>query len=85
MNLSSMMLEITVSVLGLGVLLLDLWTPRSANGSLVTLRQGCCFLSLRDLPGAAASGNVDPTASMMAFDSLGWFFKRFFILAAILC
>ena len=85
MNLSSMMLEITVAVLGLGVLLLDLWMPRERKRELGYAAAGLLFFVFAGtclVPQPVAA--LDPAASMMAFDSLGWFFKRFFILAAIL-
>ena len=90
MNLSLMSLEISVVALGLGVLLADLWLPQerkrmlgyvaAATLGLLLLNtfSGCCSCSLTDgLPGSAAGG-------MFIQDGLAVFFKRFFLLAAVI-
>lgn len=86
MNLSLMSLEIAVVVLGLGVLLADLWLPaerRRAVGYVAaavlvlllvaSFGQGCVFHP----EGVSADG-------MFVADALAMFFKRFFLLAAAL-
>ena len=85
MNASLMILEIAVMLLGLGLLLLDLWTPADHKR----------FLGY----GAAAGLTIVLSYSLIKFDSgtvqfafghsyvldgLALFFKRFFLLAAIM-
>ena len=86
MNLSLMSLEISVVALGLGVLLADLWLPAERKRALgyaaaavlgllllASFGHGCLF----NQSGSTASG-------MFMQDALAVFFKRFFLLAAIL-
>ena len=81
---SLLILEIAVLVLGLAVLLLDLWTPapqKRALGYGAALALGFVL---------AYSFKLDASTAQFAFhdsyvlDSLALFFKRFFLLAAIL-
>src|SRR5258708_4028868 len=85
MNASLMILEIAVLVLGLGLLLLDLWTPADHKrflgyGAAVAL---ACVLGYSFF-------KFDSSTVQFAFghsfvmDGLALFFKRFFLLAAIL-
>jgi len=84
MNASTMFLEIAVLVLGLALLLLDLWTAPERKrwlgyGAALGLLLLFCY-SLR----------LDASAVQLAFngsyilDGFGLFFKRFFLLAAII-
>lgn len=86
MNLSLMSLEIAVVLLGLGVLLLDLWiAPQHKRklgyaAALVVLAIFVCSFArdfmLVDAPQFTASGSY-------VLDPLAIFFKRFFLIAAI--
>jgi NADH-quinone oxidoreductase subunit N len=86
MNLSLMSLEVAVVLLGLGVLLLDLWTaPQHKRklgyaAALVVLAIFACSFArdfmLVDEPQFTASGAY-------VLDPLAIFFKRFFLLAAV--
>ena len=75
-----MILEIAVVFLGLGMLLLDLWTPVESKrklGYAAVIAVGLIFLW---------SFRVTPEAShqqMYVLDSLALFFKRFFLLSAL--
>src|SRR4051812_48883346 len=86
MNTSLMILEIAVLVLGLGLLLLDLWTPPERKrllgyGAVVGLAivLGYSFLKF----GLAASPQ-STFGHAYVLDGLALFFKRFFLLAAII-
>jgi len=83
MNASLMILEIAVLVLGLGLLLLDLWTPPEQKrqlgyGAALAVAVVLCY-----------SFRLDVSQAQYAFgqsyvlDGLALFFKRFFLLAAI--
>ncbi|MBI3878620.1 MAG: NADH-quinone oxidoreductase subunit N [Verrucomicrobia bacterium] len=84
MNYSLISLEIAVALLGLGVLLLDLWIPAERRRSLG-------YLAAAGLTGILLfSLNLSATEAQFAFgkmyvlDALALFFKRFFLVAAIL-
>jgi NADH-quinone oxidoreductase subunit N len=86
MNLSLMSLEIAVVALGLAVLLADLWLPaarRRALGYAAAAALGLLLLAsfghgcLFNPTGSTAGG-------MFVADGLAIFFKRFFLLAAVL-
>ena len=86
MNTSLMILEIAVLVLGLGLLLLDLWTPVERKALLgygaavalaIVLGYSFFKFSLSAEPQFAFGHSY-------ALDALALFFKRFFLLAAIL-
>src|SRR5688500_13519870 len=85
MNVSLMILEIAVLVLGLALLLIDLWTVPEGKrylgyGAAVAL--GLLF--------AYSFVRFDSSATLHAFggsyvvDGMALFFKRFFLIAAIL-
>jgi NADH-quinone oxidoreductase subunit N len=87
MNASLMSLEIAVVLAGLGILLLDLWTAPQhkrrlgyAAALIVACIFACSFIgsfeNLRDAQFAASGSYV--------FDGLALFFKRFFLIAAVL-
>jgi NADH-quinone oxidoreductase subunit N len=84
MNASLMSLEIAVVLLGLGFLLLDLWTPAAHK------RKLGYFAALGLLGVLAWSFRSDVSDAQFAFnntyvlDPLALFFKRFFLVAAIL-
>ncbi|HWY77898.1 MAG TPA: proton-conducting transporter membrane subunit, partial [Verrucomicrobiae bacterium] len=85
MNYSSMMLEIAVVVLGLGLLLVDLWTPAEKKrnlgyGAAIALTIVLIW-SLQWKPITYADGSLQP---MYVLDPLALFFKRFFLLSAII-
>ena len=86
MNYSLTMLEMAVISLGLGLLLLDLWTPVEQKRQLgYAAAAALGFVLLFSF-----SSLVDPGATATAFngmyvqDALALFFKRFFLLAAII-
>ena len=78
MNSSLLILEIAVLVCGLGVLLLDLWTPAERKRALGYGAAAAVALIL------AFSFKLDATTAQFAFgqsyvlDGLALFFKRFF-------
>lgn len=83
MNASLMILEIAVLVLGIALLLLDLWTPparkrRLGYGAAVALVVVLAYSFKLTGETGFAFGQA------YAFDGLALFFKRFFLLAAIL-
>jgi NADH-quinone oxidoreductase subunit N len=86
MNLSLMSLEVAVVLLGLGVLLLDLWTPTEHKRKLGYVA-ALVVLAIFGWSFAQQFGGVtDPqfTASgSYVLDPLAIFFKRFFLLAAV--
>lgn len=84
MNTSLISLELAVALSGLAILLIDLWTPLERKrqlGYVAALAMGVIFL---------LSLTVDTSAPQYAFgdsyvrDSLAMFFKRFFLLAAVI-
>ena len=86
MNLSLMSLEIAVVLLGIGVLLADLWLPAERKRAL-----GYAAAAVLGLLLLASFGHdclFNPTGStangMFVADGLAIFFKRFFLLAAVL-
>jgi NADH-quinone oxidoreductase subunit N len=86
MNLSLMSLEISVVALGLVVLLADLWLPaerKRALGYAAAAALGLLFLNT--LTGHCSCASVgDAFGGMFVQDGLSVFFKRFFLLAAVL-
>src|SRR5882762_10659808 len=86
MNLSLMSLEISVVALGLVVLLADLWLPAERKrmlGYAAAAVLGVLFLnSFTSHCSCALSGSA--FGGMFVQDGLSVFFKRFFVLAAIL-
>ncbi|MCU0782463.1 MAG: proton-translocating NADH-quinone oxidoreductase subunit N, partial [Verrucomicrobia bacterium] len=86
MNLSLMTLEISVVALGLVMLLADLWLPaerKRALGYAAAAALGLLFLnSFTGHCSCALSGEA--FGGMFVQDGLSVFFKRFFLLAAVL-
>ncbi len=86
MKLSSMSLEISVVALGLLVLLADLWLPvqyRRMLGYATAVVLGLLLIcTLTGCYAATLSSGV--TGGMFVQDALAIFFKRFFLLSAIL-
>src|SRR5438067_9889511 len=79
-----LILEIAVIVLGLGILLLDLWTPAERKrllgyGAAAALGLIFCFSFLLD-----GSRPQNVFGESYVLDSLALFFKRFFLLAALI-
>ena len=86
MNYSLTILEMAVIALGLGLLLLDLWTPAEQKRQLGYVAAAALgFVLLFSFSSLVDSG-VTATAfnGMYVQDDLALFFKRFFLLAAIL-
>ena len=84
MNISATILEIGVLLLGLGILLADLWLP-------VERKRALGYVAAAGLVAILAGSFVLPVAEaqyafghMFVVDSLALFFKRFFLVAAIL-
>ncbi len=79
--------EILVLALGLALLLADLWAPASLRGKFGHLAAlglgGILLYSIFQVPVPAADAST-AFGGMFVLDSLALFFKRFFILAAIL-
>ena len=86
MNLSLMSLEISVVALGLVVLLADLWLPverKRMLGYVAATALGVLFLnSFTGSCSCASAGEA--FGGMFVQDALAVFFKRFFLLAAVL-
>jgi NADH-quinone oxidoreductase subunit N len=86
MNLSLMSLEISVVALGLALLLADLWLPAERKrmlGYSAAAALGLLLLaSLSGFGSCSATGNA--FGGMFVQDALAVFFKRFFLVAAIL-
>jgi NADH-quinone oxidoreductase subunit N len=87
MNLSLMSLEISVVALGLAILLADLWLPparKRAIGYAAAAALGLLFLN--SFTGHCSCALLDQSAfgGMFVQDALSVFFKRFFLLAAVL-
>ncbi|HMJ89372.1 MAG TPA: NADH-quinone oxidoreductase subunit N [Candidatus Acidoferrum sp.] len=86
MNLSLMSLEIAVVLLGLGVLLLDLWTPAQHKRKLGYVA-AVIVLGIFVFSFARQFANISEpqltAAGGYVFDPLALFFKRFFLVAAV--
>lgn len=84
MNFSLSILEISVVVIGLGVLLADLWTPATQKrmlGYAAAAAIGVVFL------GSLLMDAAEPQlgfGKMFVMDGLALFFKRLFLLAAVI-
>src|SRR5258705_11567251 len=84
MNTSLIFLEIAVLVLGLGLLLVDLWTAPERKrwlGYGAALGLGLIFCYSFKFDGSTAQFAFQHT---YVLDGLALFFKRFFLLAAII-
>ncbi len=79
-----MMLEIEVVILGLGILLLDLWTPVEKKRDLGYLAAGLLGLILIGSFRMDASTVEYAFGKMYVFDGLALYFKRFFLLSAVI-
>jgi NADH-quinone oxidoreductase subunit N len=86
MNYSVTILEMAVVALGLGLLLLDLWTPVEMKRPLgYAAAAALGFVLLFSFSGFIDSGGtVTAFGGMYVQDGLALFFKRFFLLAAII-
>lgn len=86
MNYSLISLEILVVLAGLALLLADLWTPAEKKRRLGYYAVGALglVLALSFATFATAGGNGSAFHGMFLQDGLSLFFKRFFLLAAIL-
>jgi NADH-quinone oxidoreductase subunit N len=85
MNLSLMSLEITVVLLGLAVLLADLWMPaerRRALGYAAAAIVGILLLNTFDRHSGTVFGSA--AGGMFVQDALSVFFKRLFLLATVM-
>lgn len=90
MNLSLMSLEIAVVALGLGVLLADLWLPVERKRALgYAAAAALALLFLNSFTSHCSCSLIDGNSGsafggMFVQDGLSVFFKRFFLLAAVL-
>jgi len=78
------LLEIEVVILGLGILLLDLWTPVEKKRDLGYLAAGLLGLILIGSFKLDASTAEYAFGKMYVFDGLALYFKRFFLLSAVI-
>jgi len=86
MNLSLMSLELSVAALGVVVLLADLWLPaerKRALGYFAAAALGLLFLN-SFTGNCSCAGAGEAFGGMFVQDALAVFFKRFFLLAAVL-
>src|SRR5581483_3234669 len=85
MNYSLISLEAAVVALGLVILLVDLWTPSAEKkrrlGCFAAIGLGIILLGSFKFSGATS---LHAFGSMYVMDDLALFFKRFFLIAAIL-
>ena len=84
MNYQLIILEIAVVILGLGILLADLWTPAPEKrklGYLAAIALGVILICSFKL---GAPNTQYAFGGMYALDDLALFFKRFFLLTAII-
>jgi len=86
MNLSLISLEVCVLTLGLVVLVADLWLPPERKKLLgYAAVSGLAFLLIVNLSGyGSCTMPGEAFSGMFVQDALSIFFKRFFLLAAIL-
>ena len=86
MNLSLMSLELSVAGLGIVVLLADLWLPAERKRSLGYFAAAALgLLFLNSFTGnCSCAGAGEAFGGMFVQDALAVFFKRFFLLAAVL-
>lgn len=85
MNYSLIMLEEAVVVLAMGILLMDLWTPtleqKRKLGWLAAIGLGLILIGSFKFDGGVAQYAFN---KMYVMDAMALFFKRFFLIAAIL-
>src|SRR5213083_1668060 len=85
MNYSLTTLEMAVVALGLGLLLLDLWTPLGMKRQLGYAAAALGFVLLFSFSSFIDAGvTVTAFRGMYVQDGLALFFKRFFLVAAII-
>src|ERR1044072_5669128 len=84
MNSSLLVLEIAVVLLGLGFLLIDLWTPPAHKKNLGYLAAAAVGLVLLYSFSIHADAPQYAFGKMYIQDGLSLFFKRFFLLAAVI-
>jgi NADH-quinone oxidoreductase subunit N len=85
MNASAMILEIAVLVLGLGVLLIDLWTaPEQKRFLGYGAAAGLLLILVFSFFRFSAADAQAAFGGMYVIDGLALFFKRFFLVAAII-
>src|SRR6266403_2150974 len=84
MNYQLIILEIAVVVLGLGILLADLWTPTEKKRKLGYWAAAAVGLILIGSFKLNASEVQYAFGKMYVLDGLALFFKRFFLLSAII-
>lgn len=84
MNYSLITLEILVVAAGLGLLLLDLWTPGEQKRKLGYVAAGAVGLILFASFGFGGDEPQFAFHGMYVMDGLALFFKRFFLIAALL-
>ncbi len=83
MNASLTILEVAVVILGLGLLLVDLWTPAARKRNLGYAAAGAVGIILLGSFFIQAPQAQYAFGQMYIMDGLALFFKRFFLLAAI--
>jgi NADH-quinone oxidoreductase subunit N len=83
MNYSLLTLEILVSLLGIGVLLADLWIPASARKLVGYGAATFVGILLTYAIGGAAPADGTAFGGMFIVDAMSNFFKGFFLLAAL--
>jgi len=84
MNYSLIILEIAVVGLGLGLLLADLWMPAGLKGRLGYVAAAGVGLILAGSFALHVSEPQFAFGEMYILDGLALFFKRFFLLAALI-
>src|SRR5262245_39659227 len=84
MNAHLTILEVAVAALGIVILMADLWTPAAQKRRLGYAAAGGLFLVLLWSFRMDVSTTLHAFNNMYVMDSLALFFKRFFLLAAIL-
>lgn len=84
MNSSLLAIEYLVVLLGLGILLADLWIPASARRGLAYAAAAGLLLILTLHGGALSPGDDTAFAGMFLVDALSNFFKTLFIVATII-
>src|SRR5215475_3858068 len=88
MNLALLSHEWSVMILGLGLLLIDLWTPTEAKrklGYFAVAGVGVILLYSLFWVKTPAAGDVQYAFNnMYVLDGLALFFKRFFLLGALI-
>lgn len=84
MNASLLIIEILVALLGLGVLLADLWVPAAARKSLALAAATGLLMVFTFHAGALAPADGTAFGGTYVVDALANFFKSLFLVAAII-